>query len=131
MKYHFLPLIAIVLLFTACAAPRYNGTSYEENIPTFLHVTVEYRLQPGDQLTVQSFNNLSSVIIENNMTGASSARQGQVPEFQVWVESDGEIVLPKACRVNVQGLTKEQAVEVVERDDAGTINHTDYTWNVN
>src|SRR5690606_23072516 len=130
MKFHFLPLIAIVLLFSACAAPRYNGTSYGENIPTFLHDTVEYRIQPGDQLTVQSFNNLSSVIIENNMTGASSARQGQVPEFQVWVESDGEIVLPKAGRVNVQGLTKEQAAEEVERAYAGTINQPAFYVNV-
>src|SRR5690606_20152820 len=130
MKFHFLPLIAIVLLFSACAAPRYNGTSYGENIPTFLHDTVEYRIQPGDQLTVQSFNNLSSVIIENNMTGASSARQGQVPEFQVWVESDGEIVLPKAGRVNVQGLTKEQAAEVVEQAYAGTIAEPAFYVNV-
>ncbi|QEC52124.1 protein involved in polysaccharide export with SLBB domain [Anseongella ginsenosidimutans] len=130
MKYYFLSIIAIALLLTSCASPKYSGTPYGENIPTFLHDTVEYRIQPGDQLTVQSFNNLSSVIIENSMTGASSSRQGQVPEFQVWVEEDGEVVLPKAGRINAQGLTEEEAAQAVEQAYAGTINDPAFYVNV-
>lgn len=130
MKYHFLPIIVITLFFASCAAPRYNGTSYGEKIPAFLHDTIEYRIQPGDQLTVQSFNNLSSVIIENSMTGGSSSRQGQVPEFQVWVEEDGEIVLPKAGRIDVQGLTEEEAAQAVEQAYAGTIAQPAFYVNV-
>ena len=130
MKYHFLPIIAIALLFTACAAPRYSGTSYGENIPAFLHDTIEYRIQPGDQLTVQSFNNLSSVLIENSTAGASGSRQGQVPEFQVWVEEDGEVVLPKAGRVTVQGLTEEEAATKVEQAYNGTIKNSAFYVNV-
>lgn len=131
MKRLFLPFIAILLLFTACSTARYSGTSYGENIPTFLHDTIEYRIHPGDQVTVQSFNNLSSVVMGGTMAMAgTSSREGQVPEFQVWVEEDGEIVLPKAGRINIEGLTEEEAAQAVENAYVNTISEPAFYVNV-
>lgn len=131
MKQAFVPFIITAFLFTSCSAPQYSGISYGENIPAFLHDTIEYRIHPGDQLTVQSFNNLGSVIFENTPDmGGSAANRAQVPQFEVWVEQDGEVVLPRAGRVNVVGLTEEEAAEVVERAYSTTINDPAFYVNV-
>lgn len=108
-------LIGVIFscLFIACSKPQYATTDYGTDIPSTLLDTISIRIKPGDRLTIQSLNNLASVIFENTANNRGNATP-VVPAFDVYVDNDGNIALPKVGLIKVGGLTLKEATNVVQ-----------------
>ena len=114
----------VLFMMGSCATTKYNTIKYGTNIPDSLFQPIDYLLRPGDLVTIQSFNNLSSVLYEstiNNGAGGSS-----VPEYEGTVENDGYLPLPRAGRVKVGGLTQKAATLLVSKAYEQTINAPEF-----
>lgn len=77
--------------------------------------TAYYRIQPQDILQIRNLQNISYVIGDapsatTSAGGSSNAFQGQ--QFQV--EEDGTVALPVIGRVQVEGLTRQEASNKIE-----------------
>jgi len=77
--------------------------------------TVHYRIQPQDILQIRNLQNISYIIGDapsatTGGSGGASSLQGQ--DFQV--EEDGSVALPVIGRVQVEGLTRQEAASKVE-----------------
>jgi polysaccharide export outer membrane protein len=83
-----------------------------QNAPTL----VRYRIQPQDILQIRNLQNISYIIGDapsattSGGSGGGSSLQGQ--DFQV--EEDGSVALPVIGRVQVEGLTRQEASNKIE-----------------
>ena len=97
----------VLFVMASCSTTKYPVTSYGANIPDSLYRPIEYLLRPGDKVSIQSFNNLSSVQYESTINNGSGG--SQIPVYETVVDNDGYIPLPKAGNVKVGGLTQRAA----------------------
>ena len=85
-----------------------------QNAPTL----VRYHIQPQDILQIRNLQNISYIIGDapsattstGGSSGGGSSLQGQ--DFQV--EEDGSVALPVIGRVQVEGLTRQEAANKIE-----------------
>jgi polysaccharide export outer membrane protein len=90
--------------------------SASTTIPT---PTVHYHIQPQDILQIRNLQNISYIIGDapsaTASTGSSGSGGGSSPQGQDFqVEEDGSVALPVIGRVQVEGLTRQQAANKIE-----------------
>ena len=125
MRNHYTGLLIFLLFFiSSCATQKYQTINYGTEVPKELLQPVDYLLRPGDQLSIQSFNNLSSVLYESTIN--NSAGGAMVPVFEVVVDNNGYIALPRAGRIKAAGLTQKQAALAVNDAYKPTINNPEF-----
>jgi polysaccharide export outer membrane protein len=83
-----------------------------QNAPTL----VRYRIQPQDILQIRNLQNISYIIGDApSATTAVSGAGGGAPQGQNFqVEEDGNVALPVIGRVQVEGLTRQEASNKIE-----------------
>lgn len=113
-------VVPVLFLLGSCATRNYNVVRYKDTIPDSLYNPINYILRPGDKVTLQSFNNLSSVLYESTINNGPGG--ATVPEYQGVIDNDGFLPLPRAGRVKVGGLTQKQATQVVNKAYEKVIN---------
>ena len=75
---------------------------------------VRYRIQPQDILQIRNLQNIS-YIIGDAPSANTSASGGALPQGQNFqVEEDGNVALPVIGRVQVEGLTRQEASNKIE-----------------
>src|SRR5690606_20860167 len=115
MKFSSFLILSIVIfsfLFAACAKPQYATTDYGANVPNTLLDSTEHYVKPGDRLTIQSLNNLASIIFEN--TAGKGGVSPIMPSFDIYVDNGGNIMLPKAGQIHVTGMTQREVVIAIQ-----------------
>lgn len=116
--------VPVLFMMGSCATSKYNAINYGTTVPDSLFRPIDYILRPGDLVTIQSFNNLSSVLYEstiNNGAGGST-----VPEYEGTVDNEGFLPLPRAGRVKVGGLTQKNATLLVSQAYEKTIHDPEF-----
>jgi polysaccharide export outer membrane protein len=117
-------VLPVLFVLGSCATSKYTRVKYGDQIPDSLFKPINYLLRPGDKVTLQSFNNLSSVLYESTINnGAGGAG---VPEYLGIVDNDGYIPLPRAGRVKVGGLTQKEATLLVNKAYEKIINNPEF-----
>jgi polysaccharide export outer membrane protein len=118
--------VPVLFAMGSCSTARYPVTNYGYEIPDSLFDRIEYRLRPGDKITVQSFNNLSSVLYESTINNAPGG--SQVPVYEAVVDNEGYIPVPRATdnRVKVGGLTQREAAREVNKAYKKIINDPEF-----
>jgi len=119
----------VLFLLGSCATGKYPVTRYGKTIPDSLFHPIEYRLRPGDKVSVQSFNTLTSVGLPESASSATAAGGG-VPEFETVVDNDGYIPVPRAGRVYVKGMTQKEAIAGIKKAYDKTINNPEFDLTV-
>jgi polysaccharide export outer membrane protein len=78
--------------------------------------TVRYHIQPQDILQIRNLQNISYIIGDapaaTSASGGSAGNSLQGQDFQV--EEDGSVALPVIGRVQVEGLTRQEAANKIE-----------------
>ena len=78
---------------------------------------VRYRIQPQDILQIRNLQNISYIIGDapSATTAAPGGSGGSSPQGQNFqVEEDGNVALPVIGRVQVEGLTRQEASDKIE-----------------
>lgn len=118
-------VMPVLFALVSCGTTRkYSVMKYKDQIPDSLYNPISYILRPGDKVTLQSFNNLSSVLYEstiNNGPGGAS-----VPQYDGVIDNDGYLPLPRAGRVKVGGLTQKEATVLVNKAYEKIINNPEF-----
>jgi len=77
--------------------------------------TVHYHIQPQDILQIRNLQNISYIIGDAPSATASSGGASNTPQGQEFqVEEDGNVALPVIGRVQVEGLTRQEASNKIE-----------------
>jgi polysaccharide export outer membrane protein len=104
----------VLLALGSCGtSKKYNVVKYKDQIPDSLFNPISYILRPGDKVTLQSFNNLSSVMYESTINNGPGG--AGVPDYEAVIDNDGYLPLPRAGRVKIGGLTQKEATLLVNK----------------
>lgn len=76
--------------------------------------TSDYRIQPQDILQIRNLQNIKYIVEETATSpgGGGASQQGQTYQ----VEDDGTVALPVIGRIHVAGLTRTEAMKLIEQD---------------
>jgi polysaccharide export outer membrane protein len=115
-------LVVILILFCSSCAYKQdqilfeqkkvmNDSTLQQNIANIRN----YRIKPQDILQIRNLQNLKSIVdLHPGITGSTSASipSGQPDTYQV--EEDGTVALTGLGRVQVAGLTRQEATKLLE-----------------
>jgi polysaccharide export outer membrane protein len=113
--------ISLLSVFTSCSYKQdqllfqqkqgFDSISTRKTTPT-----AQYHIQPQDILQIRNLQNISYIIGDAPSATSSGASTGgsstQGQNFQV--EEDGNVALPVIGRVQVEGLTRQEAANKIE-----------------
>lgn len=79
--------------------------------------TSDYRIQSQDILQIRNLQNIKYIVEETPISAGNSGTAGIGQQGQTYqVEDDGTVALPVIGRVNVAGLTRTEAMKLIEDD---------------
>jgi polysaccharide export outer membrane protein len=122
-------LMPVLFLLGSCATGKYPVTRYGHAIPDSLFYPIEYKLRPGDKVSVQSYNTLTSVGLPES-AGSTPGAGGTVPVYETVVDNEGYIPIPRGGRVFVNGMTQKEAIAGVKKAYEKTINNPEFDLTV-
>ncbi len=122
MKYIFYALLIATL--TSCSSKRYERIPYFKDIPKdsiyseTLKAPPLLRIQKGDafNIDVTSANSMASALFSTANAGTGSAESGATSSKSYIVDNEGNIRIPLAGSVNLEGLTLIEAREKIEKE---------------
>ncbi len=122
MKYIFYALLIATL--TSCSSKKYERIPYFKDIPKdsiyseSLKTPPLLLIQRGDafNIDVSSANSMASALFSNAKEGTSSGESGATSSKSYIVDNEGNIRIPLAGSVKLEGLNLIQAREKIEKE---------------
>lgn len=115
--YHVIWIVLLGMLFTSCNSKKRIAYMYDlkdsQTYATPITNEIDIKIQKDDLLSIV----VTSMHEESNKlfnSGITSGSEGKVNNDEYVVNKDGAIYLPVIGRVEIEGLTKEEAQEKIK-----------------